>query len=115
MKVGKFVIAAACYALLAALIHISLRADQNAPAETTGNNKVQEATPPPATAPAPGLLMRALGEAGLAGPLNKAGINIYGYVEGGYMYDFTAPRNHVAQPLSDITASKTRSSLTRSV
>ncbi len=91
MKVGKFVIAAACYALLAALIHISLRADQNAPAETTGNNKVQEATPPPATAPAPGLLMSALGEAGIAGPLNKARVNFYGYAEGGYFHDFSAP------------------------
>ena len=91
VKVVKFVIAAACYALLAALINISLRADQNARAETTGNKKVQEATPPPATAPAPGLLMTALGKAGIAGPLNKARINIYGYAESGYFHDFSAP------------------------
>ena len=38
----------------------------------------------------PGLLMSALGKAGLAGPLDKAGINIYGYIEGGYFYDATS-------------------------
>jgi hypothetical protein len=35
--------------------------------------------------------MSLLGEAGLAKPLNDARINFYGYVEGGYMYDFSAP------------------------
>ena len=35
--------------------------------------------------------MSALGKAGLAEPLNKAGINIYGYVEAGYFHDFSAP------------------------
>ncbi len=48
---------------------------------------------PPAPPP-PGLLMSTLGRAGLADPLDKAGINIYGYVEGGYMYDFSAPGAH---------------------
>jgi hypothetical protein len=47
----------------------------------------------PAT-PTPAPLMSLLGEAGLARPLNDAGINIYGYVEGGYMYDFSAPGSH---------------------
>jgi Putative beta-barrel porin-2, OmpL-like. bbp2 len=50
--------------------------------------------PPPATAPSPGLLMSTLGKAGMAEPLNKAGINLYGYVEGGYMYDVTASGRH---------------------
>jgi hypothetical protein len=45
-------------------------------------------------APPPGLLMSALGKVGLAEPLNKVGINIYGYAEGGYMHDFTAPSSH---------------------
>ncbi len=35
--------------------------------------------------------MTALGEAGLAAPLNKAGINFYGYAEGGYFHDFSSP------------------------
>jgi hypothetical protein len=91
MKVLKFGIAAAGYALLAALISLPLRADQNAPVATTDNKKIQEATPQPATAPTQGLLMTALGEGGIAGPLNKARINIYGYAEGGYFYDFSAP------------------------
>ena len=50
---------------------------------------VEEAKPPEAPAPEPGLLMFALGKAGLAQPLDKAGINIYGYIEGGYMHDFS--------------------------
>ncbi len=49
-----------------------------------------EAKPAEAPAPPLGLLMSALGKAGLADPLDKAGINIYGYIEGGYMYDFTS-------------------------
>jgi len=51
----------------------------------------EEAKPPEAPAPEPGLLMFALGKAGLAQPLDKAGINIYGYIEGGYMHDFSVP------------------------
>jgi len=43
-----------------------------------------------APAPSPDLLMRILGKARLAEPLDKAGINIYGYIEGGYMYDATS-------------------------
>jgi hypothetical protein len=35
--------------------------------------------------------MSLLGKAGLAQPLDKAGINIYGYVEGGYFRDFSVP------------------------
>jgi hypothetical protein len=38
--------------------------------------------------------MSTLGKAGLAEPLDKLGINIYGYVEGGYMHDFSAPSAH---------------------
>ncbi len=71
-----------------------LRADENAPVASANTNQTQEATPPPTSAPPPAPLMMALGKASLADPLNKAGINIYGYVEGGYMYDFTAPSIH---------------------
>ena len=91
MKVVKFGIAAANCALLAALANISLRADQNAPAAATDNKKVLEATPTPATEPTPLLLMTALGEGGMADPMNKARINIYGYGEGGYFHDFSTP------------------------
>ena len=38
--------------------------------------------------------MSLLDEAGLAKPLNDAGIKFYGYVEGGYFYDFSAPGSH---------------------
>jgi Putative beta-barrel porin-2, OmpL-like. bbp2 len=69
-----------------------LRADENA--ATANANQTQAANTPPATAPTPGLLMTALGQAGIAEPLNKAGINIYGYVEGGSFYDATAASGH---------------------
>lgn len=68
-----------------------LYADETAPAATANTSQTQEVTPPPAAAPAPGLLMTALGKVGLADPLNKAGFNFYGYIEGGYMRDFSAP------------------------
>jgi len=91
MKIVKFGLGAASYAILAVLINISVRADQNAPASTMDNKKIQEANPPPVNAPTPGLLMMALGEGGIARSLNKVRINIYGYAESGYFYDFTAP------------------------
>jgi hypothetical protein len=61
---------------------------------STSNKETQEAKPPEVRAPSPGLLMSILGKAGLTQPLDKAGINIYGYVEGGYMHDITAPGRH---------------------
>lgn len=39
-----------------------------------------------------GLLMSAVDKAGLAEFFNKTGIKLYGYAEGGYMYDTTAPK-----------------------
>ena len=59
-----------------------LHAEDMAPAASTNT--------PPAAAPSPAPLMMVLGKAGLDEPFNKAGINIYGYVEGGSMYDATA-------------------------
>jgi hypothetical protein len=105
MKMLKFVVAVACCALAATFTNTSLHADENAPAAPPANQQTQEAKPPaatppsateppPAAAPPSGLLMSALGKAGLDEPLNKAGINIYGYVEGGYMYDVTAQGIH---------------------
>lgn len=64
-----------------------LYADEN----NDSKNKEKE-TDPISQAPAQGLLMTGLSKAGLAEPLQKAGINIYGYSDAGYMYDATAPR-----------------------
>ncbi len=63
---------------------------QEASSSTSGK-KNQEVKPPEASAPSPGLLMSLLDKAGLAKPLDKAGINIYGYIEGGYFHDFSSP------------------------
>lgn len=59
------------------------------------SNPAAAATPLPVIAPAAepslGLLMSALDKVGLANPLSNLGINIYGYVQGGYFHDFSAP------------------------
>ena len=44
----------------------------------------------PAT-PTPAPLMNLLDQTGLGKPLRDLGLNLYGYVEGGYFYDFSAP------------------------
>jgi len=47
-----------------------------------------------AAAPAPRKpLMNALDKMGLAKPLDSIGLNIYGFVEAGYLYDATVPHN----------------------
>jgi hypothetical protein len=78
MKIVKFGLFAASCALLAALISMSVRADQNAPAATMEGKKIQQAGPSPAPAPTPVLS-------------KTARITIYGYAEGGYFHDFSAP------------------------
>jgi hypothetical protein len=57
---------------------------------STSDKENQEVKPSEAPAPTPGLLMSLLGKAGLAKPLDKAGINLYGYVQGGYFYDISS-------------------------
>lgn len=52
----------------------------------------QQVSPPLCPVPSQGLLMSVLDKAGMANPLSNAGINIYGYVEGGYFHDFTRPQ-----------------------
>ena len=64
-------------------------------ANNTTIKAAQPSTVPAVTTPAPAApslapLMSALDKVGLADPLTKAGINIYGYVEGGIMHDFSA-------------------------
>jgi hypothetical protein len=58
---------------------------------STSSKETPEVKPSEAPAPEPGLLMSILGKAGLGQPLDKAGINIYGYIEGGYFHDFSVP------------------------
>jgi hypothetical protein len=91
MKAVRFFLAAASCALFAAFINRPLGAGQEAPAATTDGGKIQETNPPPAAAPKPGLLMTALGQAGIAKPLEKARVNIYGYAKGGFFHNFSAP------------------------
>jgi len=52
----------------------------------------QQVSPPLCPVPSQGLLMSVLDKAGMANPLSNLGINIYGYVEGGYFHDFTRPQ-----------------------
>ena len=85
MKI-KFVVTVICYLLLAIFINASLYADENAPVAVTSA---------PATEPTFAPLMSILDKVGLAKPLNKAGINIYGYAEGGWFYDASAPQKGV--------------------
>jgi hypothetical protein len=95
VKAVRFVVAAACFALAPTFINTSLRAGEVAPPPPTDNKKTTEVTPPPAPAPEaqPAPLMGLMDQEGFAAPLKKAGINIYGYIEGGYMYDATTPHN----------------------
>ncbi len=67
--------------------------DQPAPSDQVGNE-----TPPPAAAPeaaAPtttyGALMQSLEAIGIGKPMEDMGFNIYGHVEGGYLYDLSVP------------------------
>ena len=111
----KFIVAVACYAL-AATFTANVNADETAPASTAEGKQTQAPSPLPAAAPPAGLLMSALGEAGMAEPLNKAGINIYGYVEGGSMYDATSPGIHAGPTFIGFNSFKsTAPSSTRSI
>ncbi len=56
--------------------------------------KTAPTEPEPPPAPEPGLLMRLLDRAGVGKPLNDAGINIYGFIEGSYTYGASAPPNN---------------------
>jgi hypothetical protein len=60
---------------------------------TTAPATDQAAAPTPPPAPKP--LMALLDKAGIAKPLNDAGINIYGFVEGAYNYSASAPPGNV--------------------
>lgn len=78
----------------------------------------------PLTVPEPStdLMMSALGETGLAEPLNKAGIKIFGYTQGGWFYDATAPHKGTGPTFiglnnfkSDVTLDKVSLNIERTV
>ena len=56
------------------------------------SNPASATTPAPAAEPSLGLLMSVLDKVGMAKPLSAFGINLYGYVQGGYFHDFTRPQ-----------------------
>jgi len=69
---------------------VVMKASGEEPSASTSDKGLEEAKPSEAPAPTPGLLMSLLGEAGLAKPLDKVGINLYGYVQGGFFYDISS-------------------------
>ena len=73
---------------------LAIKATGEETSASTSDKAIEVVKPPEAPAPSPGLLMFALGKAGLAEPLDKAGINIYGYLDGGYMHDFSEASAH---------------------
>jgi len=76
------------------ILPFAINAHGQEASSSTSEKETQKVKPPEAPAPSPGLLMNILGKAGLAQPLDKAGINLYGYIEGGYMHDFSASGAH---------------------
>lgn len=59
-----------------------------APAETPAPGE----TPPPARTP----IMDGMDRIGVGPEMDKLGLDLYGYIEGGYLLDFTEPRNITA-------------------
>ena len=73
---------------------ISLASDTQVVAPQSQDGTAQPLSADEAAAPAPRKpLMNALDKVGLAKPLDSIGINIYGFVEAGYLYDATVPHN----------------------
>lgn len=109
----KFIVAAACCVLMVAVANTSIYADETAPVT---------ATPSVATEPTFGPLMSVLDKVGMAKPLNKLGINIYGYAQSGWFYDATSPRKGSGPTFigynnfkSDITLDKVSLNVERTV
>lgn len=85
MKVFKFVVAAACYALAATFITSN--------PSYAGETPAPSPTPTPSANPPPKPLMAGLADIGLGDALMKANLNLYGYVEAGYFYDASSPHS----------------------
>ena len=88
-KMTKKLLGLLILALMTFAFGIQAHGEEASP--STSEKEGQEVKPSEAPAPTPGLLMSLLGKAGLAQPLDKGGINIYGYIEGGYFHDFSVP------------------------
>lgn len=63
------------------------------PTSASEKEVAAEASPTPTPSPSPPL-MSLLNQAGLAKPLDDLGIKLYGYIETGYMYDFSAAHHN---------------------
>lgn len=77
---------------------------------------------PVSAEPASALLMNSFDKIGVAQPLKKAGLNIYGYAEGGWFYDATSPQKGAGPTFigynnfkSDITLDKVSLNIERTV
>lgn len=117
MRIPKFAVAIMCCVFAMIFTGVSLHAD-----ETESTSLPARQTPPPLCEPQCAPLMRAFDAVGLGEPLKKAGINIYGYVEGGWFYDASAPRKGSGPTFigynnfkSDITLDKVSLSIERAV
>jgi hypothetical protein len=78
--------------------------DQNTNTNSDQTDNAAPETPPaapaaPATPQSYGAIMQGFEAIGIGKPMEDLGFNIHGYVDGGYLYDFTTPR--------DVTPAKT--------
>jgi hypothetical protein len=78
LRIARIVVFTVCYAMAVVLTGIPVYADESIPVE-----------------PSAGLMMSALDKTGMAEPLDKAGIKVFGYAQGGWFYDATAPQKGV--------------------
>ena len=113
MRTLKFVVVVACYALGLTFTAASLYADESTPAAAATPSTTESTLAP---------LMSVLDKIGLAKPLNKVGVNIYGYTEAGWFYDATSPRKGSGSTFigynnfkSDVTLDKVDLSIERTV
>jgi hypothetical protein len=74
--------------------NIEPRMTVNETEEPAKESAISEAKPPDSSTPPQALLMTILSKAGLGEVLEKLGINVYGYSEGGLMFDPSVPQNH---------------------
>jgi len=107
MRLFKFIslaIAVVCYTLIVVCTGSPVYAEEDASAASVSTERPQLAP-----------MMSALDKIGLADPLRKMGINIYGYVEAGWFYDATSPRKGSGPTFIGYNISKVTSPLIRSV
>jgi hypothetical protein len=93
--------------MLACSVVVALGDDTNSNSTGNGNDQVppsDQVEAPPEEAPAPaapaaapatsyGPFMQALEAIGIGKPLESLGFNFHGYIEGGYLYDMTVPKD----------------------